>query len=200
MKGESEMFHYSQSKIVCCCLAVLAAGILISASVIPALAVPKDVEPGSKLIYSFNVIGYPAGKTYDGNCGQGHRIFVNRDANHTHVRLIDANDGWYVSDCDATGDRWGEIHTDEMAVLDVYVRILGKPGGQLKICADPFTDYTTHEHLCLLGTIDLTREKGQSKFSIQPKSMFDASLEDIMWKVETNSDFRIAQFRVYARP
>jgi hypothetical protein len=30
--------------------------------------------------------------------------------------------------------------------------------------------------------------------------MFDASLEDIVWTVDTNADFRIAQFRIYSRP
>ena len=51
--------------------------------------------------------------------------------------------------------------------------------------------------LCLLGTIKLTREGGQSKFQVQPDSLFDAELEDILWTVDTNKDFRIAQFRVY---
>lgn len=30
--------------------------------------------------------------------------------------------------------------------------------------------------------------------------MFDEDLEDIMWKVETNSGFRLVQFRVYEMP
>jgi len=30
--------------------------------------------------------------------------------------------------------------------------------------------------------------------------MFDASLQDLMWTVDTNSNFRIVQFRVYSRP
>jgi hypothetical protein len=62
------------------------------------------------------------------------------------------------------------------------------------------TDFLNGETLCLLGTIDLTRGNGQSKFTLAPSSMFDASLEDLMWTVDTNSDFRIAQFRVYSRP
>jgi hypothetical protein len=68
-------------------------------------------------VFSFNLIGYPAGKTYDGNCGDGHRIFVNWDAHS--ARVIVTN---------------------------------------------------------------------------------DASLLDILWTVDTNSDFRIVQFRVYSRP
>ena len=48
--------------------------------------------------------------------------------------------------------------------------------------------------------IDLTREKGQSKFQLAPSAMFDASLEDLIWTVDTNKDYRIVQFRVYTRP
>ena len=68
------------------------------------------------------------------------------------------------------------------------------PGGDLTI--DPVTGDT----LCLAGTIDLTRGSGQSKFQIAPSSLFDASLADILWTVETNTNFRIAQFRVYSWP
>lgn len=194
------MFRNAHLKVASYCSPVVAACLIMFVCFSPAWAVPKDVEPGSKLIYSFNVIGYPADKVYDGGCGQGHRIFVNRDAHHTHVLVTDTNDGWYIADCDATGDKWAELHTDELGVYDVYVRILGKPGGNITICADEFTDPVSHEHLCLLGTIDLTRGSGQSRFSIQPDAIFDASMFDIMWSVETNSDFRIAQFRVYERP
>jgi hypothetical protein len=44
------------------------------------------------------------------------------------------------------------------------------------------------------------RDKGRSRFALKPDSLFDAELEDIIWSVETNSGFRIAQFRVYRQP
>ena len=50
-----------------------------------ARANPPNIPAGSKLVYNFNVIGYPAGKRYDGDCGGGHRIFVNRDATGAQV-------------------------------------------------------------------------------------------------------------------
>ena len=56
---------------------------------------------------------------------------------------------------------------------------------------------TSGETLCALGPIDLTREGGKSRFKVQADSLFDASLEDILWNVDTNADFRIVQFRVY---
>lgn len=166
-----------------------------------AQANPPGVEPGLKKEFQFNLIGYPKGKSYTGNCGDGSRMFVNRGAAHVHILVTDHNDGWHIEDCNVT-DGTGALHTDYtvgQAEWLVYVRILGKPGGELLICADQTTvhDADTDEHLCLLGTIDLHREGGQSKFALQPNSIFDASLFGITWSVDTNDDFRIAQFRVY---
>ena len=177
----------------------LAILVIATAAATTAFAVPKNIPAGSKLVYKWNVIGYPAGREYTGNCGDGNRLFVNRDANHAQV-LITNGTSWDVTDCNATADNRGEITTSEAGLYDVYVRILGKPGGNIRICADTFADFTSGETLCLLGTIDLTRGSGQSKFQLAPSSMFDASLEDLMWVVDTNPDFRLCQFRVYERP
>ena len=70
----------------------------------------------------------------------------------------------------------------------------------MRVCGDLTVDPVTGDTLCLAGTIDLTRSSGQSKFQLAPSSLFDASLEDVLWTVETNTNFRIVQFRVYARP
>ncbi len=164
-----------------------------------ALANPKDIPAGWRKVYQFNVIGYPEGQEYTGGCGNGNRLFVNRDAHHAHV-LITNGGSWDVTDCNATSDNWGELTTSEASKYAVFVRILGRPGGNIRICADTFEDHATGEHLCLLGVIDLTRGKGQSKFSLAPTSMFDASLEDLVWSIDTNDLFRIAQFRVYQIP
>jgi hypothetical protein len=178
---------------------VLTIALVAAVPATSALAVPKDIPPGSKLVYKWNMIGYPAGQEYTGGCGQGNRLFVNREANKAQV-LITNGARWDVTDCNATADNRGEITTSQAAVYDVYVRILGKPGGHIFICADTYEDFLAGETLCLLGTIDLTRGKGQSRFQLAPASMFDASLYDIMWTVDTNSDFRLCQFRVYERP
>jgi hypothetical protein len=161
---------------------------------------PKNIPAGAKKVYSFNVIGYPAGRTYNGGCGEGNRIFVNREANSAQIRITNSSSGWNVLDCDATSDRTATLATYQPGLYDVYVRILGKPGGTLSICADTFEDFLAGETLCLLGTINLTRGSGQSKFQLAPATMFDATLEDLMWTAQTNADFRIAQFRIYQRP
>lgn len=175
--------------------AVLAAACLVGS----AAANPKDIPAGSKKVYQFNLIGYPAGNVYTGRCGEGNRMFVNREANHAQI-LVTNGTSWNVTDCNATADNRGELTTSQALVYDIYVRILGKPGGHVRICADTYSDWESGETLCLLGTIDLTRGTGQSKFQLAANSMFDASLEDIMWTVDTNRDFRLCQFRVYQRP
>lgn len=164
-----------------------------------AAANPPGIPEGYKKAFQFNVIGYPEGQSYDGNCGNGRRIFVNRNTSNAKVRVSEEG-VWQIADCDATQDKTAVLYTDMPAEYAVYVRILGKPGGHINICADTVTDFESGEHLCLLGEIDLTRGKGKSQFSIAPRTMFDEDLEDIMWKVQTNSLFRIVQFRVYEMP
>jgi hypothetical protein len=151
--------------------------------------------PRGQLVFNWNLIGTPG--DYEGGCGNGRRIFVERGANHEHIIFQDHNDGWHIEQCDATFGDTAVIHTDSLGTLDVYARILGKPSGRLFVCADTVEDHSTGEHLCLLGTIDLKRDGGRSRFQFQPDALFDASLEDIIWSVETNTAFRIAQFRVY---
>ncbi len=171
--------------------------ILIAAT---AHANPPNIPAGSKLVFNFNVIGYPADHAYDGNCGDGHRIFVNREASNAHIDVTNSTSGWSILDCNATSDHTAILASGDVAVLDVYMRILGKPGGNFHACGNLTIDPVTGDTLCLAGTIDLTRGKGQSKFTLSPSTMFDASVQDVLWTVQTNSDFRIAQFRVYRRP
>ncbi len=196
--------------------------ILVLAGV--AEANPPGVPQGMHKVYQFNLIGHPG--EYDGNCGNGNRIFVPRDANHAHILIRDEDDGWHIEDCNATvpGGK-AELHTDEVGLYAIYVRMLGAPGGELDICADTAEDHSgvcsddsnnpgdvcntdsdctgggacelgDAAHLCLLGIIDLTRGSGKSKFTVAPSEMFDAELEDIIWSVDTHN-FKLAQFRVY---
>ena len=177
----------------------LAATLCVALIATVAHAAPQPIPAGSKLAYNFNVIGYPAGQVYNGGCGNGHRIFVNREANKAQV-LVRNGANWAVVDCDATGDHQAMLQTSEPGLYDVYVRILGKPGGKIFICGQTYLDFLAGETVCFLGTIDLTRAGGHSKFQLAPAAMFDATLEDLIWTVDTNSNFRIAQFRVYRRP
>ena len=121
---------------------------------------PPNIPDGWHKVFQFNLIGFP-GKDYTGGCGQGNRVFVNRDA-HGATMLVTNGTSWDITDCNATGDHRASMTTVDVAKYAVFVRILGKPEGTLHICADSFEDFTAGETLCLLGTIDLTRGKGQS--------------------------------------
>ena len=159
---------------------------------------PPGIPAGCFLAYKWNIIGYPAGQEYTGNCGNGHRIFVNRDAHHAHILIQDDNDGFHVEDCNATADKQAVLHTDLLGEFTVYARILGKPDGDIEICADVVEDH--EDHLCELGTYKLTREGGQSRFNMAPDAIFDASEEDLIWSVDTNLDYRNSDWRVYYCP
>lgn len=161
----------------------------------------NGIPDGYKLVFNWNLIGTP--KDYQGGCGDGHRIFVNREISNAHILITDPSgaaqgSGWSIVDCNATGGNIAEMQSDGLGTFVVYARILGKPGGHIHVCASEVT--LLDEQLCELGTIDLTRSKGQSKFQLQPNELFDASLFDILWTVDTNKDFRIVQFRVYRVP
>jgi len=164
-----------------------------------AAANPRDIPAGARLVYSFEVLGYPAGQTYNGGCGNGHRIFVNREANKAQV-VVTNGSFWTILECNATSDHQARLQSSQLGIYDVYTRILGKPGGHIHICGDLTIDPLTGDTLCLAGTLDMTRASGQSKFQLAPASLFDASLEDVVWSVDTNTNFRNAQFRVYKRP
>ena len=95
-----------------------------------------------------------------------------------------------------------EICTPELGTFDVYVRILGKPGGQIDICLNDLSKVLDGEvdpdAACLIGTFSLKREGGRSKFAVATNKLFDDHYDDILWTVNTNDDFRNAQFWFYA--
>ena len=187
-------FHPRRVLALVTCLASLAV------TAVTAHAVPGDITPGSKLVYSFNLIGYPDGRTYEGGCGNGHRIFVNRDAKGAQLIVRNSAGGWDITDCNATIGKTAELRTSDVGTFDIYVRILGKPGGHIRACVDTLADALAGEILCQVGVLELTRTKGQSKFQLAPSAIFDASNIDLLWTIDTNADYRIAQFRVYQRP
>src|SRR5262249_5018243 len=148
--------------------------------------------PAGKLVYKWNLIGTP--HEYTGGCGSGGRIFVERGDKNATIKIQDAGAGgnWAIVDCNGTGGNTALMDSVDLGTFDVYARILGKPGGTLNVCANVVSD--AGDPLCLLGTIKLTRSGGQSRFNVQPDSLFDASVEDILWNVDTNTHFRFTQF------
>jgi hypothetical protein len=182
-------------------LLVAVAALVVLAVPVSAGAKPPGVDPGvGKLVFNMNIIGTPG--DYEGNCGGGSRVFVERDASNAQLIWRDtATNNWQVLWCDATGnDGPAEVQIGDLGTFDVYIRILGKPGGELSVCADVVSDDVSGDNLCLLGSFTLTRAAGKSQFQLKPDSMFDNALEDVLWEMDTNHDFRIANLRVYESP
>src|SRR5262245_55434527 len=87
--------------------------------------------PRGKHVFSWNLIGTP--HDYQGGCGDGRRIFVERDAKGAQILIKDENDGWGIEDCNATGSNQAVMHSDDLGTFNVYARILGKLGGKLDV-------------------------------------------------------------------
>ena len=73
--------------------------------------------PRGRHVFSWNLVGTPG--DYEGGCGQGRRVFVERDVKQAQILFHDHNDGWHIEQCDATGGDVAEIHSDELGTFDV---------------------------------------------------------------------------------
>jgi hypothetical protein len=157
---------------------------------------PPGIPSGYKKVFQFNLIGVP--KTYTGGCGNGARIFVDRGAAAAKVTVYyTATGGWDILNCNGSGSNVASLQNPDMGTFVVYARILGKPGGSLTICADILVDQVSQETLCALDTFSLTRSSGKSTFKPVPNAIFATALYNVLWTIETNTGFRIAQFRIY---
>ena len=137
------------------------------------------------------------GKDKDGmniaECGDGHRIFVqlgrisnpkkglNEITKTTRIYLFES-ENFTVDDCDGTDGEASfglpdpaEGASTNCTAYSVYIRILGKPGGKMKMatcganCTDPQYDTKkacedaseTWMEFCSLDDVELTRTKGK---------------------------------------
>lgn len=178
--------------------------------------------------YTLNIIGMDNPKKATMDCGDGHRIFVPLNAKST-IKLTEAQAGtpeaeaFEVIDCTAWGDG-AELQLPNPDPTNsgtteyvVYLRLLGKPGGHIKMmtCAyDPDIDATVCSDLQVIKF----RTKGQQIFAdvsaellyiyawiYDPNSqtwsyervpLFDEQLEGYFWEYD-NSGVKIAQLRFY---
>lgn len=150
---------------------------------------------GTQKVYQFNLIAKP--NSYEGNCGEGNRIFVDADDRSSKIKVTDdAQPGtWNVVDCNATSDRTAVLNVD-VGNYVVYAIAHGKPGTSLSICADYISAYDGDNDLCEVGTFSITREGGKSAMTIMPNTLFDPTLEDIIWDVDATGQAKV-QFRVF---
>jgi len=214
-----------RKKIVCC---VLAAPLVIM--LMPALAAGQT-ETGngcpSGAHYNLNIIGMSHAKNVDPNSvtSDGHRVFVqlgNKDnAATTKISLVEGTD-FAVLDYDGTdGQAKFQLPNpdpdgDGVTVYSVYLRVLGKPGGKIRMTTAA-TDPDFGEIVSDMSVVSV-REKGQSKFAnvsaallyiyawvfddaqgtwvYQRVPLFSDLLQDYLWQYDNNG-VRLAQLRFY---
>jgi hypothetical protein len=203
----------------------LAAMLLVT---VPGAALATGNGAPSGAHYNLNIIGVANPKTADMTGSNGHTIFVALNGKST-INLcesgVDANcgDGSYqVLDRNAT-DSNGALFAlpnpdpdgDGTTVYSVYARALGTPGGKawMNTCAtDPEGDY-----VCSLMVLELTRDKGKSKFdnvtkyllyvyvdwnedgTVERVPLFSDGFEGFLWDYD-NQGLRLAQLRFYEIP
>jgi len=186
--------------------------------------------------YNLNIIGVPKDKTADMTGNKGHRIFVplgTKDvARSTKIYLFEGD--FQVLDANGTDGRAEfqlpnpDPENTGTTEYSVFIRVLGKPGGKIKMltCA---TDPLTGEEVCSGYSVVKVREtgKGSQKFENVSKELlyiyawvcvdydegagvcleyeymrvplFSELLEGYLWSVDNNG-CKIAQLRFYEVP
>lgn len=227
---------YARKKVV----ALFAVGALVAcheAATAPEAAVPppsfgfgNGAPTGSH--YNLNWIGVPQGKTADMTGSNGHVIFVSLFGN-TKILLCESGvgaacagvTGFQVLDANGTDGTASfalpqpvPCDTCSTTLYSVYVRALGKPGGQATNTTCGQADSSgTLITLCSVDTLRLSRTKGQQSFQNVTKQMlfifavlpgqttisrvplFDSRLQDFFWSYDNNG-LKLAQFRFYPTP
>lgn len=210
-------------------LGALATVMVLSMVSMPALATQPETGNGcpSGAHYNLNIIGMSKPKNIDPEeagitPGNGHRIFValgNKDNKATTKILLEEGD-FAVVDYDGTDGqakfRLPNPDPENTGVTEysVYLRVLGKPGGKIKMYTAA-TDPDIGEVVSDLKVVSV-REKGQMKFanvsaellyiyawiydegiwSYERIPLFSDELQDYLWYYENNG-VRIAQLRFY---
>lgn len=215
-----------RNKVVCC---VLVAPVVIM--LMPALAAAGQTETGngcpSGAHYNLNIIGMANAKNVDPNAvtSDGHRIFVqlgSKDSTATtKISLVEGAD-FAVLDYDGTdGSAKFQLPNpdpdgDGITQYSVYLRVLGKPGGKIRMTTSA-TDPNTGEIVSDVSVVSV-REKGQSKFAnvsaallyiyawifddttgtwvYQRVPLFSDLLQDYLWQYDNNGA-RLVQVRFY---
>lgn len=202
---------------------------LIATMTTTVLAQPANPDKGNGAPngphFNLNIIGVPKEKNGDMS-GNGNVIFVKLWGADTRINLV-SGDSFEVLDKDGTDgqaelqlmDPFPEdvspgINTGEDATYKIYIRALGKPGGEVGITTG-FTDESGVDWYSL-ESIYLTRNKGRSRFSDKTLelttiyvditdddtdnplryNLFGNSLWEYFWDYD-NSGLKLLQMRIY---
>lgn len=175
--------------------------------------------------YNLNLIGMDKAKNVDPDSitSNGHRIFVQlgrKDNAATTKILLDEGPDFAVLDYDGTDGQARfqlpnpDPDDDGVTRYSVYLRVLGKPGGKIRM-ATSATDPDIGEVVSDLRVVSV-REKGQMKFAnvsaellyiyawiyedgvwtYERVPLFSDLLQDYLWSYD-NQGVRLAQLRFY---
>ena len=199
----------------------------------PEKAIDKGNGCPSGPHYNLNIIGMEKDKTADMSNSNGHRIFVQMSKTDRVKTRINLSEGDFaVIDCDGTDGTAAfqlpnpDPDNDGVTEYSVFIRVLGKPGGDI-IMTTCATDPLTGEELCSDLQVIEVRTKGKKKFNnvsaellyiyawvcteVDPVTgacidweymrvpLFSTLLEDYLWDYDNNG-VRIAQLRFYEVP
>ena len=186
--------------------------LVVSMITLPALA--KKTEPtstGNGAIsgahYNLNLIGMAKEKTAE-VLENGNRIFVRLEGK---TRILLQEGDFDVIDADGTD---GETYVSENAEYLVFIRALGKPGGEATMVTGVIVDESGQEWIST-EVISLSRGHGKSSFEDVTKELttayvdtdddgipdkriaiFDDAYEGYFWDYDNNG-LKIVQLRFY---
>lgn len=208
-------------------VSIVATSTVLALLAAPAVASTAETGNGcpSGAHYNLNIIGKPKGKNIDPNSitSGGHRIFVQlgtKDNAATTKIMLDEGPEFAVLDYDGTDGRAKfqlpnpDPNGTGFTQYSVYLRVLGKPGGKVRLGAAAY-DPEVGDIVADLRTVSV-RDKGQSKFAnvssqllyiyawvyvdgqwvYQMVPLFSDLLQDYLWSY-SNNGIRIAQLRFY---
>jgi len=171
-----------------------------------------DFENAERII-GINYIGLPKGdgSAPDGKClgNNSNNVYTVRGSGGQHIYWDNTTDSYVQDHCTEAVDGSEaivkvdafDLEAGEEGEVYYTVRMLGKPGGELKFCKETVANFTGGDH-CVIDvdpTWQFLRDNGKPQFTA-PKPLFDLKNEDIIWHSQTNNDFRIAQIDIWYVP
>jgi hypothetical protein len=208
--------------------------LLVTLGSVPVLAAKEVTGNGcpSGPHYNLNIIGVSKSKTAPMDNNNGHRIFVplgtKNEAKSTKIYLSEGD--FAVLDANGTDGNGAKFQLpnpdpdeDGTTLYSVFIRVLGKPGGKIKMTTQA-TDPTTGEPVVSDLTLVKVRQTGKGKQKFENVSaellyiyayvcvgydaegnpiyeymrvpLFSELLQGYLWKVDNNG-CKLAQLRFY---
>lgn len=183
----------------------LASILVISAFSMTAYA-PKGIPKEEKLVKHINYIARPVTSSGTPPCDdstKGSVIWTLQGKRSGHIEWeFHAPDGIHIIDrcTESIDSTWALVHLDRAGVYNIYARVnAGAPGDvtkKLTFCVNTKTD-ELGDHLCLLGTFDVTKSNSFTKIS---SKIFAGDLENIVYHIDQETKFKKAELRITLDP